>query len=110
MRKTPLTEEQIKLLGDIGLTASALDEKWNRNYQIAVRYYEENHHLKVPATCIFEGTRFGEWIRRQKQKYLAGELSEEQIKRLEAIGMVWPNKMYTVSNMQKLASCKASAG
>ena len=63
------------------------------NYEAAIRFYETHGHLRVTARYETpEGLKLGRWITNIRQKYHAsssGALTEEQIRQMEAIGMVW---------------------
>ena len=108
---SPLTDEQVKLLEDIGMVWSVekgqFDRKknhvkWMENYEKAKKYYQKHSNLLVPARYICEdGTQLGQWISAQRVAYknrtLPKEernnnfspLTDEQVKLLEKIGMVW---------------------
>lgn len=75
---------------------------WSQKYEKAKEYYEKNGDLLVPAKYICEdGIRLGAWIANQrlayknrsipkeKRKNSLTPLTDEQIKLLEEIGMVW---------------------
>ncbi|MCI8513126.1 MAG: DEAD/DEAH box helicase family protein [Lachnospiraceae bacterium] len=90
-----LTEERKKKLEEIGMIWDKLDHFWERSFSAAYRYYQENGDLKVPSGYVTkEGIRLGAWIARQRS-LRAGRLKhgtppdEEQIARLDAIGMIW---------------------
>lgn len=89
-----LSSEQIEKLESIGMVWSVLEQKWNDFYLSAKKYYEKNGDLVVPASYIDEnGLKLGRWICQQRNYYYKkserGTISEERIKKLEAIGMVW---------------------
>ncbi|MCD7885009.1 MAG: Helicase associated domain protein [Lachnospiraceae bacterium] len=92
--QTFLTPERIQKLDELGMTWDMLDYFWERNYAAAANYYREHRDLNVPAGYVTEeGIRLGTWIYRIRA-LRAGTAkgtppTEEQIKRLDAIGMVW---------------------
>ncbi|MCD7744937.1 MAG: Helicase associated domain protein [Lachnospiraceae bacterium] len=92
--QTSLTPERIQKLNDLGMIWDVLDYYWERNYTAAYRYYLEHRDLNVPAGYVSEdGIRLGTWICRMRA-LLAGTAkgtppTEEQVRRLDAIGMVW---------------------
>lgn len=100
-RSRYLTEERKEKLNALGMIWSRLDYFWECNFSAAVGYYEEHGHLNVPAEYVdSEGIRLGYWIRSMKSKYSDTKkcdtpLSEEQITRLNEIGMVWNSKYDT---------------
>ena len=66
---------------------------WDVMYSCAARYYREYGNLEVPARYrTEEGYALGRWIFNQKgirKGQMEGTLTEEQIAKLDAIGMVW---------------------
>ena len=89
-----LDEDRIAKLDAIGMTwENYRDLSWNRYYEAAVSYCDEHGHLNVPTQYRAEGIWLSKWLNEQKQIYRGNRknkhLSAEQIKRLEAIGMMW---------------------
>ena len=69
-----------------------MDERWNRNYELANDYYEKHKNLLIPNKYEIEGVKLGVWIANQRSFYRGNRkhrLLKEQIDKLEAIGMVW---------------------
>ncbi len=94
-----LTSERIKALEAIGMVWSAVDYLWERNYYAAVKFHQANGHLNVPASYVDEdGIRLGAWIanlrvsRRDPIKYARAPLTQSQIEKLDALGMIWEKK------------------
>ena len=91
-----LSTEQIKKLEDIGMVWDASinkEEIWNKWYQLAIEYRNEYGDLLVPQRYKTKsGETFGQWINKQRLIYKKGDLSQDKIKKLEAIGMVWDIK------------------
>lgn len=54
-------------------------------------YYSEHGDLKVPKDYNVGDFGLGKWIRNQKSQYRSNAMSDEHIKKLTAIGMVWEN-------------------
>ena len=88
-----LTDRQVALLEEIGISWHVLDARWERNFAEAKAYYEAHGDLLVPATYVTEsGVKLGSWIAHQrmlKKGSAAGRLSEVQIQKLTDIGMAW---------------------
>ena len=96
-RETSLTEARIQRLDAIGMQWNAHDAQWEENYQAASQYYREHGDLLVPSTYKTEaGFALGAWIRNLRQARSGVSayrpLTEEQIRRLDRIGMVWSTK------------------
>ncbi len=90
-----LSAERRKMLEDLGMIWNKLNHVWERNFAAAEKFYKENGHLQVPAKYVSpDGIKLGNWIsylknvRIGKQKRGAA-LTEEQIARLDSIGMSW---------------------
>ena len=86
-----LTKEKIDALDSIGMEWDSLFlRKWMRYYGLAKRYHEQHGHLDIPTTYETEGgIKLGIWISSQRENYAKGKLSEEQIQRLNTLGMSW---------------------
>lgn len=93
-----LSRDQIEQLSSIGMVWNCADEKWETNYLEALRYFNREGNLLVPRKYITEsGVRLGAWLGQMTRIYAekqkgAAPLSQEQIQRLEAIGMVWGDR------------------
>lgn len=91
-----LTEERIAQLDALGMMWDVLTAQWESNYLAATRYYIEHGDLLVPVDYKTEdGFSLGHWIRnvRRARNGTTGakKPTEEQIRRLDAIGMCWEN-------------------
>lgn len=88
-----LTRERIQQLDALGMIWNKLDYLWERNYLGCAAYYLEHHDLDIPAAYVNpDGQRLGTWIRslrRMRSGRGRNSLTEEQIRRLDAIGMIW---------------------
>ena len=81
---------QKKRLDEIGMVWSAVAERWEAAYALAEEYWKEHGDLRVPAKYKApNGYALDEWVRSQREKKAAGALTQEQIERLDAIGMDW---------------------
>lgn len=90
-----LTDERIAMLNKLGMIWDKLDYQWEKNYSACVEYYKEHRSLDIPVHyATKDGLRIGAWIRRMRKARdgrLKGtqQLTQEQIQRLDAIGMDW---------------------
>ena len=70
-----------------------LSASWNLMYRFAEDYYREHGDLEVPKRYKTpEGYSLGSWIYIQRKIYNGdeyGNLTQERIRKLEAIGMTW---------------------
>ena len=69
------------------------DSKWEKAYALAAAYYEENGNLNIPRSYVTAaGERLGQWVASQQWAYPKGKLTDEQVERLNRIGMYWGNR------------------
>lgn len=88
-----LKESQIRELDALGMVWNNIDAKWERCYAEAALYYEKHGGLNLaPKYVSPSGIRLGAWVENQRAYYLKGELSDDKIRRLEAIGMLWEGR------------------
>lgn len=91
----PLTQMQIDALNAIGMRWQSIGElSWERYYEAAKKYYEENSNLLAPYSYVNEnGINIGQWLVTQRMAKKNGirkwGFSEERSARLDEIGMVW---------------------
>lgn len=108
-RTNKLSDKQIKLLEDLNVIwnpyndyfekrKTKYEKIWIRNYELAKKYFEKYGNLLIAAQHLeyIDGQRIliGGWIASQREKYKLNKLTDEQIKLLEEIGMVWDAKGY----------------
>ena len=103
-----ISEKKIKLLEEIGMVWSSeksndeiLKSKWLRKYELAKKYYEEHGDLLIPFSYVVtfadEKINLGAWMNTQRLAYKgtsSSKINEEQISKLEQIGMIWDVKTY----------------
>ena len=88
-----LTQNRIERLEAIGMVWSTSNDLWEQNYAAATQYYLEHGDLEVPIkyetpSCF----GLGVWLGAQRAAHKAGELPQEQVERLDALGMDWTNR------------------
>ena len=96
-----ITEEQIRLLEEIGMIFDVYGAKWKEKYELAKAYYEHNNNLEIPkgfrTNNGYEydqnGINLNTWVKNQRRSYSGGEgnskITEEKIRLLEEIGIIW---------------------
>lgn len=93
-----MTEERVAALDKIGMIWNVPDYIWEEIFSAALRYHRENGDLNVPANYVDdEGISLGQWIcglrsNRNGTAKNGKPLTDEQIARLDAIGMRWGSK------------------
>lgn len=100
IRTAYLSPERIAALEQIGMVWDVPDYLWEENFNAAMQYYREHGDLDMPNTYVApNGIRIGTWIFKLRALRRTGEgtragaaLTQEQIKRLDSIGMIWEPK------------------
>ena len=88
-----LTRARIERLEAIGMVWNASTDLWEQSYAAAARYYLEHKDLEAPIKYVTpDGFALGVWLSSQRSAYKNGDLTPEQIERLEAIGINWVNR------------------
>ena len=95
--REPLDDARIRRLEALGMIWKKADYSFEEGLLEATRYAAAHGDLEVPSRYVSDnGYKLGAWIRRMRQrKHGYGAtllLTEDQIKRLEDIGMRWQSK------------------
>lgn len=101
-----LSEKQIEKLESIGMLWHARKDDWEEMYSLATDYYKEHGNLNVPKDYVTpEGEQLGHWIKNQRLYYCYKRtITEEQIEKLNSIGMLWKvNQDYSWNHMYNLS-------
>lgn len=102
-----ITLEQIKRLENIGMVWDIHNTQWDKMYEYAKSYYETHGNLLVPQLYkTSSGETLGVWVANQRKAYAnrnKATISNEQIFKLEDIGMVWDVSDYQWNRMYELA-------
>ena len=88
IKKDPsLTQERIGLLESIGMSWKTQNERfWDETYAVVKDYYERNRTLDGILTY---SPKAYSWLVCQRQKYRSDALTDERIRLLNDVGMVW---------------------
>lgn len=93
-----MPERRRRLLDALGMIWVKPDS-WETRYLLAKNYYEKTGNLNIPSNYKPDGIWLAKWVNEQRQIYLGnrGEkrLTNEQIARLNEIGMSWENRKET---------------
>ena len=84
-KKNELEIDKIALLESIGMIWDPNTISNEQYFEFAKLYYEKNGNLLVPSSTEY----LGKWIIEKRRLYKDKQLSLEEIKKLEEIGMVW---------------------
>lgn len=84
----PLTDEQIARLDAIGMRwGSKYDRQWDEAFDALCSYYNKHRTFDIPVSYKTDsGIALGKWIRRQRDYYANGKLTDERIEKLKSIG------------------------
>ena len=91
-----LNAERIEQLNSIGMCWDVLSYTWEKNFKEAVEYYKLHGTIDVPASTRTEsGFALGHWLQNmrsvRKGQSQQRALTDDQIKRLDQLGMRWEN-------------------
>jgi len=99
----PLSDEEVARLEALGVAWDAFAAQWEKNYALLRAFVEREGHANVPQKHEEDGERLGGWLSNQRLRWRARGLSEEErtakklgtplsdeeVARLEAVGVVW---------------------
>ncbi|RQR09924.1 helicase associated domain-containing protein, partial [Burkholderia stagnalis] len=88
-RRGDLPEERVSRLEALGFNWTPLDGKFERSFALLERYVAEHGHSAVPESYVADGVKLSQWCSRQRQLRQTGQLPEERVSRLEALGFAW---------------------
>ena len=91
-KNNKLSKKQIEKLESIGMkwNMDASYKSWDESYELALEYFIKYGNLNIKSDYITEcGYNLGAWIYLQRKNYIKEKLSEEQIEKLNIIGMIW---------------------
>ena len=83
-----LTEDHFQRLDKIGFVWSRAGEPWESKYAALVEYQQKHGHCRAHAIAK-ENASLGKWVRKMRYKRRQGKLSEERVRRLDALGFTW---------------------
>lgn len=111
IRSAYVTPEHIADLDAIGMIWDVSEYLWEQNYQASERYVRENGSLDPPSDYVDDqGVRLGAWIcalrnaRGNARSSL--KITEDQIRRLDQLGMNWAGRQSSSWNRAYEAACR----
>lgn len=91
-RRFKLTPEHRQQLMDMGFDFENQKQKFDRKFDERLKELEvfkaEKGHMKVPN----QNVGLGRWVAKMRENYARGQLKQDRIDRLNAIGFVWKRK------------------
>ena len=92
IRSSYFTPERKKAVEDVGVVWNRFDYVWEQNYHAALAYFVEHGNLEIPSGCVYNGVKLYNWLADLRKKNRQGLIDEEQISRLNKIGMRWESQ------------------
>jgi superfamily II DNA or RNA helicase len=81
-----LSKEQVDLLEGIGFSWHKRSDNWIQMYNELVEFKNENGNCDISKRTHTDKLKLAHWTYKQRKEYREGNLSDERIKKLEAIG------------------------
>lgn len=79
-----------------------LSSAWDTYYTAARQWYQEKGNLRIPKSYVTStGLTLGSWIQTQRRVYsgaVTGGLTEEKVRKLNEIGMIWDSRDQSWNN------------
>ena len=72
---------------------------WDYVFKTAVKYHKQHGHLLLQKRTEFEGVKLYDWIRTQRERKAEGKLSDEKIRLLNDLNMVWDYRPFHQERM-----------
>ena len=108
-----MTDDRKTALEDLNIKWDNLKDRWQTGYEHATAYYKEYGDLNVSQDYICtDGYTLNNWIAAQRKAYKNGKLSDERIRLLSNIGMIWNQNDSKWDNGYRCAAnyCKRGGG
>ena len=76
------------MLKELGFQFDRHNDRWESRYCELSEFKAVHGHCNVPDSWP-ENLRLARWVMTQRQMHRKGELSQNRVQRLEAIGFIW---------------------
>ena len=87
-REGKLGENRIRRLDEIGLAWEPYDAYWEEMFTKLAEWRKSHSHCNVPQRWV-KNPNLATWVAVQRQMKKKGVLSDDRIKRLDALGFTW---------------------
>jgi len=86
-----LNQERFRRLDEIGFVWDVLSVEWHKNFDLLVRYKQDNGDTLVPHKFETEdgGVKLGLWVKKQRGMRVKGTLNAARVDRLTDVGFEW---------------------
>ena len=85
--------DRIKKLETIGMVWNVSDYLWEKNYGLLKEYCDKTKKTTIPSSLEYKGVKLGSWLSMQRGRVLGWakrrDLTDEQIERLNSLGIKW---------------------
>jgi superfamily II DNA or RNA helicase len=108
-RKGKLSHDRIVKLEEIGFQWEPIDAFWEEKHAELIKYKNDHGHCDVKIYHS-EYSSLYNWLNRQRKFFRSGKLSEERIKKLEDLGMVWELADAWLQSYEELLNYKNQHG
>jgi len=108
-RKGKLSHDRIVKLEEIGFQWEPIDAFWEEKHAELIKYKNDHGHCDVKSYHL-EYSSLYHWLNRQRNFFRSGKLSEERIKKLEDLGMVWELPDVWLESYEELVNYKNQNG
>jgi uncharacterized protein YjiS (DUF1127 family) len=103
-----LSEEQIQRLDELGFTWNHAAVRWDECFSKLEAFKKQHGHCIVSTSKTHSA--LANWVRTQRQRRKQGKLSEEQIRRLDKLGITWSNAAVWETHFSELEAFKKTYG
>ena len=84
-----LTTQQISRLNSIKFSWDPRTEKWEEAFTALEKFRTRESHCKVPDNHVENDIQLGAWISVQRGLKKNGKLSDDRVKRMTKLGVIW---------------------
>lgn len=100
-KKGSLDNDKIKLMEQLNFDFNSRMDNWNFMFNLATKYYEKYGNIRIHKLYkTFDGINYdldgynlGDWIKEQRKRYVGTskikDLTDDQINKLNSLGMIW---------------------
>jgi superfamily II DNA or RNA helicase len=84
-----LSHDRVKRMAKLGFVWDVLSEQWEQAFSAVKKFYKRERHWDIPDDHIEDGVKIGNWVGVQRGAKNKGKLSQDRLRRLDAVGFSW---------------------
>jgi hypothetical protein len=88
-KRGKLVTSRVDRLNQIGMIWNVTEARFKIGLYFATRYAKEHGNCNAPISFVQNGFPLGIWLSNQRRTYRSSSMSQENMKALEGIGMIW---------------------